>query len=160
MLLNVMRHDDGDGLKLEVRDCQAHFPGRILRRDLELQRVSNGRAAEASHVVGIRSDVLAIDADHNVADTKTGSLCGRVRLDAGNQCTAGAPNGLRGIMGNILGCQAHRAARHAAMYEDLPANSACHVDGNGKANSDVASAAGDRRIDANQVALEIDQRPA
>src|SRR5690606_6070065 len=109
-------------------------------------------------------DAAAVDGHDDVADLDAGLLGRRAADDFLYQCAL-----RRGLDADRLGrlrvevgdADAEQSAAYLSELQDLVHDRLGDVGGNGEADADVAAAvAEDRRVDADQLAPEVDQRAA
>lgn len=123
------------------------------------------RPEQAHFIAQLRSTShrLAVDPRHHVPLPYTGLLRRRIRCDLCDHSTAVGvyPERLGQAGGEILDVDAETAAFHFTVFHELPGQLPDHVDGDREADADVAPRRRqDRRVDADELALQIDQGTA
>ncbi len=139
-------------------------PARAVAQIGDLDLVARTAQADLLAQVGRALDRVAIHRHDHVACGQTGAVRGRPRLDRADD---GAGLGLDvqrlGKIGRqILDRHPEPAAPHLAEFDELVHDGERHVDGHGEADPDVAAAPrrDDRGVDADELAVERDQRAA
>src|SRR5712692_7247956 len=131
--------------------------------NLQLDLLADPGQADRVAQLGAAAHRLAVDRHHQIAAVQTGALGRRAGIDAGDHRARGVRriHALREIRRQILDHDADAAALHFAESDELLHDAARHGDRHREADADIAAARRqDRGIDADALALQVDQRAA
>src|SRR4051812_47773139 len=129
--------------------------------DLDLL-VDRGVGDDAGKILRVL-DVLAVEADHDVAGLDAGGFCRTLVVDAGDQRAARRLDveALGDLFGDLLDSHAKPAAAQFAELLQLLDDGGNRLRGHGKAEADrAAGRRDDQRVDADDLAFEVEQRAA
>ena len=120
---------------------------------------------QADFIAQVRDPVhrLTVHFQHHVAGLEAGFIGGAFRQHIGDHHALAALHleGVGQFLGEILNGHAEHAAAHFAVLDQLVHYVHRHVGGDGEADAHIAAGGGENGgVDADQLAVEIDQRAA
>ena len=135
-----------------------------VTKDDEHDLASDLRQADKIYQMIFVQHVGAIEREHDVVDQQPGTSCRRSRIRLGNSRPANPVElEFAAFVGGEIGIELHSEVcpLHLPTLQEVVDDPADQVARNAETNAVVAAAVGgDRRIDADQTAVDVDQRPA
>src|SRR5712675_1650733 len=145
--------------------AERDFPDflRALADDDDVDLLADGGIGDDARQILRLLDVLAVELDDDVAGLDAGGLCRTLVLDAGDQGAARRLDieAFGNLVGDLLDADAKPAAPKLAELPQRIDHAGDGLGGHRKADADrAARRRDDQRVDANHLAVEIEQRTA